>query len=86
MHLSTTTDFSQNKMSLEEWIQILKNAGFDSFDISLSTHMYYPDSPFNQDDYLEYTQKLRKHADQLGITCNQAHAPCPTSLGEKEKD
>ena len=86
MQLSTTTEFSQNKISLEKCIQILKNAGFDSFDISLSTHMCYPDSPFNQDDYLEYTQKLRNHADQLGITCNQAHAPFPTSLGEEEKD
>ena len=86
MRLSTITDFSQNKMSLEECIQLIKNAGFDCFDISLSTHMYYPDSPFNQPDYLEYTHKLRKHADLLGITCNQAHAPCPTSRGDEETD
>ncbi len=54
-------------------IEMAKEAGFDAIDYS-----YYYDKECEEilgDGYREYAEKLRKHLDEVGIVCNQAHAP-----------
>ena len=87
MLLSTTTEAIQNKMPLEDTIKLIKEAGFDAFDIALVGPLQDPENPFNQDNFREYTRNLKAYADELGIRCNQSHAPsCPSSTGDPEKD
>ena len=54
-------------------IEMAKEAGFDAIDYS-----YYDAKECEEilgDGYREYAEKLRKHLDEVGIVCNQAHAP-----------
>lgn len=54
-------------------IEMAKEAGFDAIDYS-----YYYTKECEEilgDGYREYAEKLRKHLDEVGIVCNQAHAP-----------
>ena len=54
-------------------IEIAKEAGFDAIDYS-----YYYDKNCEEvlgDGYKEYAKKIRKHLDDVGIICNQAHEP-----------
>jgi len=54
-------------------VEIAKKAGFDAIDYS-----YYYDKECDDvlgDGYKEYAKKLREHLDEVGIFCNQAHAP-----------
>ena len=54
-------------------IKMVKDAGFDAFDMSLYT--YGDDKNLLGDDYLEKAYELKEYIDSLGIECNQAHAP-----------
>ncbi len=51
-------------------IEMLKNAGFDAYDLT----MCGKDHPVHSDDYLAHAKAVRKHADALGIPCVQAHS------------
>ena len=54
-------------------IEMAKEAGFDAIDYS-----YYYAKECEEilgGGYREYAEKLRKHLDEVGIVCNQAHAP-----------
>jgi len=54
-------------------IEMAKEAGFDAIDYS-----YYYAKECEEilgDGYRGYAEKLRKHLDEVGIVCNQAHAP-----------
>ena len=60
-------------------VEIAKKAGFDAIDYS-----YYYDKECDDvlgDGYKEYAQKLREHLDEVGILCNQAHAPFTFKYG-----
>lgn len=53
--------------------EIIKDAGFDAFDCS-----YYGNRENEKilgDEYREFAENLRKHLDEIGLECNQAHAP-----------
>lgn len=54
-------------------IEMIKRAGYDCYDYS----MYWAKNEKNMldDDWREKAHKLREHADEIGIICNQAHAP-----------
>ena len=56
-------------------IEMIKSAGFDGYDYTMAGHNY--DLLFNNDNYLEYAKEVRREADELGISCLQAHAPSP---------
>lgn len=86
MLLSTQTDWLARSFGHEKAVSILANAGFDAYDISLFELTRDESSVFNQADYIDFTEHLRKKADEAGIVCNQAHAPFPSSVGEPEKD
>ena len=72
--------------SHKEAIQILKDAGFDAFDISLSEMFSNKESRFNKEDKYEYAQEIRDFADSIGMVCNQAHAPFHSSSGKDWED
>lgn len=85
MLLSTQTLLLAEKLGEKEAIRIIKEAGFDAYDMSLFK-MKSDDYYLNGNNYLSEAKALRKHADSLGIVCNQSHAPFPSSVGDKEKD
>jgi len=64
-------------------ISLLKEVGFEAYDFS----MFRVDklSYLGDDDYIEKAKALRKYADSIGIVCNQAHAPFPIYLENKEE-
>lgn len=54
-------------------VEMAKEAGFEAIDYS-----YYYAKECDEvlgDGYKEYALNLRKHLDEVGISCNQAHAP-----------
>ena len=60
-------------------VEMAKEAGFDAIDYS-----YYYDKECEEilgDGYMEYAENLRKHLDEVGICCNQAHAPFTFKYG-----
>lgn len=84
MLLSTTTSLMSRYRSLEETVNVIKNAGFDAYDLTFCS---LPDDHYLYgDDRMEGAKKLKAEADRIGIVCNQAHAPFPTSTGDDEKD
>ena len=81
MKISTNTGFSPDLSTLAEAIPLIRNAGFDCFDLSLFG-MKSDDDEFNRSDYVAKAKELRKIADDCGISCNQSHAPFPTSYND----
>lgn len=82
MLISTETGIIAERFGNEETIKMIKRAGFTAYDFSMYTlkaeHclVYF-------DDYAEKARKLRKFADEIGIVCNQTHAPFPS---QKDND
>ena len=74
MRLSVETGTLRRKFDDETAIRMISEAGFDAFDYSFFWTWGTSDDMLG-DDYLEKAHKLRKLADELGIECNQAHAP-----------
>ena len=86
MLLSTSTNVLAKAFSHKDAIRIIKESGFDAFDMSLCEMLTNKDSIFNTDDYLNYANELRAYADSIGIVCNQAHAPFHSSTGKPDED
>lgn len=66
-------------------IKMVKDAGFDAYDLALNDLFKTEECVFNGDDYRQTAQKLREFADGIGIKCNQAHAPFPSSYADDER-
>ncbi len=86
MILSTQTDILGSRFGDQKAIEILARAGFDAYDFSFFKMKNDENYELNSKNYLEYAKKLRKVADKAGIKCNQAHAPFPSSVGDKQQD
>ncbi len=71
-----------NKVGDKEAIRLIKEAGFDGYDYTVSNgaHRIY------QEDGLEYAKEIRAYADSIGIPCLQAHAPFGYIGGEADFD
>ncbi len=78
MKTSTQTDLIANRIGLENTLRLYKEAGFDCYDLSLFD-MLKDDCVFNSPAYLDKAKRIRAFADSLGLPCNQAHAPFPSS-------
>lgn len=85
MLLSISTSPFDTIISYKDAIRMISEAGFDAFDLSL-TSLKDPNHVFNTDKYIQEANTLREYADSLGIVCNQAHAPFHSSCGIPEKD
>jgi len=73
MKLSNDTSILRNRYDDETAIRMLKAAGFDAFDYSA-----YGDKIENgilEGDYISHAMKLKEVMEEVGIVCNQAHAP-----------
>ncbi|MBR6510375.1 MAG: sugar phosphate isomerase/epimerase [Clostridia bacterium] len=86
MLLSISTNPIDALFSYKDAIRIINEAGFDAYDISLAHLTSGSDNYFADLDYLKKAKELRIYADSLGIICNQAHGPAPTSKGDAETD
>ena len=96
MKLSTTTDYLGRQYGEAEAIRRLAAAGFDAFDMSLFRLSHDSDLSkemdktgvyeMNRPNWRKYVQGLRAVADEVGIVCNQAHAPFPSSVGDPVED
>lgn len=65
-------------------VEMAKEAGFDAIDYS-----YYYAKECEEvlgDGYKEYAKALRAHLDEIGIVCNQAHAPFTLKYGLSDKE
>lgn len=85
MLLSTQTSRLQNKFGYKKAFEILKNAGFDAFDLSLF-HPLNENDELYKEDFREYAKELKQYADSIGIVCNQSHAPFPSSTADRAQD
>ncbi len=87
MRVSCPTKILDEKFSLRDTIRLLKDAGFDCFDLSMYSSSEEIKQLLSAEDYVQQAQQLRRFAEELGITCNQTHTPFPTSLGDgKDED
>ncbi len=86
MLLSTQTDVLGSVYGEEKAIRMLKEAGFDAFDLSMFRMAAEKDYEMNRPDFREYAKKLRAVAEECGIVCNQAHAPFPSSTEDPGQD
>ena len=60
-------------------IDLIRQAGFDAVDFS-----YYYEKECEEilgENYKEYARELRAHLDEVGLSCNQAHAPFTFKYG-----
>ncbi len=83
MILSTSISQIYGKVSVRDAIKMVREAGFDAYDMGLFEMYKDEDSIFNSEQYLQEAKSIRAYADQLGIVCNQAHAPFPSSRGDE---
>lgn len=91
MKISTEIGSIAQRVGRENAIEMVKKAGFDAFDFSMTTIAKYdsaqkcivnnPNDPLSGPQYLQHVRHLRMVADDLGICCNQSHAPFP--VGDK---
>ncbi len=74
--------------SEKEAIRLVAEAGFDAYDMSLFQIAKYDYSvgavvdkghPMHMEKAVPYVKELKKYADDLGIVCNQSHAPFPVA-------
>lgn len=78
MKLSVETFVLRDRFNDEKAIEMIKKAGFDCYDYSL--YWTNEENEMLGDDYIERAHNLRKISDELGIECNQAHAPFDSSF------
>ena len=86
MLISTELHPISGRYGDEAAIRMVKEAGFDAFDLSLfrmnADASYGP----NREYYRDYMDSLKRAAGRAGIVCDQAHAPFASSCGDPQKD
>ena len=80
MKLVTNTGSLAARFGHLDAIDMIKNAGFDGFDISMDPAR----NPIFTDDYLAYAKAVKKRADERDIPCLQAHSPFARLVSEED--
>ena len=87
--MKTSTEIASiaRRVGREKAIEYVAKAGFDAYDLSMSSMITYNPENWemmvNKEDllagshYLRHVRHLKKVADDNGIPCNQSHAPHP---------
>ena len=70
----TTTDVFEDGYPAEKAADRLAALGYEGIDMGFD-YWVFNGSPFLADDYLQWAQRLRSHADEIGIPYTHAHAP-----------
>ena len=82
MKLVTNTCTPCKQYSIEELVDMMHEAGFDSIDFSFDA------APFNKaegDEFKAWLKTVRKRAESKGMHFTQAHAPFPSSDNDPVK-
>lgn len=61
-------------------LTMIREAGFEGVDYSF--YWLPADSPMLGREYLAYAEELRRHMDEIGLCCRQAHAPFDMKFGD----
>lgn len=79
MKLSMDGGALRSRFGEKKALRLIKDAGFDSVDYSF----YWAEPGFlmASDNYRSYAQSLRNYLDEIGLSCNQAHAPFEMAYG-----
>ena len=85
MKTCTQTAALQQHFGVEGAIRQIAASGFDHYDVTM-TFLKDDDNVFNSPEWRTETEKLRRVAEECGITCHQAHAPFPSSKAETEEN
>ncbi len=87
MLLSTQNQDLLRMFGFEKAVTILKNAGFDAYDMSLF-YMFTDaeNCELNTENCRERAKEMRNFADAIGLPCNQAHAPFASSKGDEQDE
>ena len=72
MSISIENYVIRKKFGEKEAHKMIKDAGFDCVDYSF---YWCDDLQLLDDNYLEKAKAAREHLDEIGLVCNQAHAP-----------
>lgn len=88
MRLAVESFVPRERFGDKEGLTVIRDAGFDCVDYSF--YWGKESFPMYTDAYRTYAEDLRAHLDQLGLVCNQAHAPFSvrygTSMTEEDPD
>lgn len=91
MKISSEISSIARHVGEEKAVEYMAKAGFDAWDFSMfdmcrfdhkNHRVLVTGHPLTGDNYLAFARKLRKIGEDNGISCNQSHAPFPTSLSE----
>ncbi|MBO5221359.1 MAG: sugar phosphate isomerase/epimerase [Clostridia bacterium] len=85
MLVSTPNGRLVSRFGIMEAIRMIKQAGFDSYDMSLFSVKHFDELAQNGGDWRAEARRVREYADSIGITCNQTHPIFPPVNGD-EKD
>ena len=85
MKLAINTGELEEKFGMKTALKMIKDAGFDAYDISLHNSTRQADHFLRQDNYMETVAEIKECADSLGLVCNQAHSPFPSQYNGYEK-
>ncbi len=84
MYISTSTEPIDKVGSIENVLKMLKEVGFDAYDYSMFNSCVHTNI-IDREDYIAQAEKIRRLADEIGLCCNQSHAPFPTWIkGDEE--
>ncbi len=84
MRISTQTNVAHRRFGMPDAVRVLKEAGFDAYDFSM---FHDPDkNPVFTDGWREHLSEIKAAADAVGIVCNQAHAPFPSSKSDEAEN
>ncbi len=85
MKVVTHTSALTEKISLQEAVKMIAQAGFDAVDCSFFD-LKGENSVWLRSDWRQQAVQLRQTAQELGVHFQQAHAPFPTTRGEEPYD
>lgn len=78
MYISTEINSFKAVGDNRKILKMLKDAGFTAYDFSMFNGSLADEILYAQ-DYIERAKAFRAYADEIGLPCNQAHAPFPTA-------
>ncbi len=78
----TTTDVFEAGYPADRAAQRLAALGYEGIDMGFDYWVYGPESPFLQDDYLNWAASLRECAETAGTRYTHAHAPGEANSGD----
>ena len=81
MKISTEIESVVTRLGDAKGLQLLAKAGFDGWDFTMNA-MGEGLHPLAGSGYIAYVRSLRQTGEDLGMVCNQSHAPFPSDRPE----